>query len=680
MNRIRHLFLLTSVFFFFFCRSLCAQYMLGDTLLRQLQQPGLPISQQAQVMAQLAALYVKSDSQKGRDYGRRALELARRSGDAAVQSYVFSYLSNVYFSTESDTATAQAVDSALWYAGQTKNRMVRGLAWYRKGWLQNIENRPEEAVQSWHQALDYLEGLPEGARLRAGIYYLYFGIYSEREDLDKEQLYARLALQQAQQAGEEELLSSAWQINGTAYLDCYEKGAHKDPALLDSALYAFKNSATFLLHSSYGPTNRDPAILSALFTAQVYMDHFPPSKDTVVKYVNLALANITDTLREKRMLINCYTMLSKYALQEGKRAQAEQMLLRAQASFNAMDPPDYYVAEQLYEGLAILAEQKGDPVKALAYYKQYLSYYKKEFDTRRIETIHRLEARYQAEKKEKEIVLLKQQEAFRRKQNQLYLGIAAIAIAGLSFLFLAYHFRLRYSLQREKLLRQEKEEARLQSRLKEEEAARLRLEKHEAELQSRLQQEEAARLQAEQQLLKAQQEQMQKELLAGALQVEHKNELLQGLKEKLLAQPGSEAALRQLEKIVHEESRVDEDFEKVRSEFKDLHPEFFNRLQQQAEQKLTSLDLKYCAYIYMQLSTKQIASLLHVEPKSVRMTKYRIKQNWDWDGKKGWKSSWAGYCKKEEGSLLQQNESFSTQPPAFLKFASCDWYPSDAVP
>jgi len=38
---------------------------------------------------------------------------------------------------------------------------------------------------------------------------------------------------------------------------------------------------------------------------------------------------------------------------------------------------------------------------------------------------------------------------------------------------------------------------------------------------------------------------------------------------------------------------MEEDFESIKSEFKDLHPKFFSRLQQKAVQKLTPLDLKY---------------------------------------------------------------------------------------
>lgn len=623
MNHTCRLFLLIGCWLLPVLIPLHAQQREADSLLQQIQQPGIKNTAKSRIMSRLAALYVNRDTAKGLDYGRQALALAGKTGDAASLSYVYSYLASVYIRTSDERAVTNAVDSAMWYAGKTNDRLVKGLAWYRKGWLENIDNNIDEAVLSWQRALDFLDGQPEGTRFCAGIYYLYFGIYAERGDLGKEQYYARLALKAAQQASPGDILSAAWQINGTAFLDRFD--IYKDSVLLDSALSAFKNAIAIAMPvADSAAGNRAPLALSALFTAQVYMDHFPPwAKDSVIKYVNIALAN-TDTSVNKRMLINCYTILSKYALQDGRPERAEQMLQCAQAAFDVMDPPDYYIAESLYKELADLAGQKGDKSRALQYYKLYMDYYKKEFDAKQFTTTRRLEARYQAEKKEKEILLLRGKEAFRRKQNYLYIGIILVAISGLVFMFRAYHFRLRYSLQREKILMQEKEEAFLQSRLKEEEAILLEMEKHEAELQSRLKEEETARLQAERQLLKAQQEQLQKEVLAGALQVEHKNELLQNLKEQLLKKPDENAS--QLEKIFHNESLVDEDFEKVKSEFKDLHPEFFNRLQQKAGQKLTALDLKYCAYIYLKLSSKQIASLLHVEPKSVRMTKYRIKQ------------------------------------------------------
>lgn len=49
-------------------------------------------------------------------------------------------------------------------------------------------------------------------------------------------------------------------------------------------------------------------------------------------------------------------------------------------------------------------------------------------------------------------------------------------------------------------------------------------------------------------------------------------------------------------------------------------------MQEKANNTLTKLDLKHCSYISIGLSTKEIASHLGVAPKSILMSRYRIKQ------------------------------------------------------
>jgi DNA-binding CsgD family transcriptional regulator len=109
--------------------------------------------------------------------------------------------------------------------------------------------------------------------------------------------------------------------------------------------------------------------------------------------------------------------------------------------------------------------------------------------------------------------------------------------------------------------------------------------------------------------------------LASQLHIQHKNEVLQQLQTQL-----SDTDIN-IQNVVKDESRVDNDFEKIRFTIQELHPDFFKNINERARQKLTPLDLKYCAYIYLGMDTKQIANLLSVEPKSVRMTKYRLKKN-----------------------------------------------------
>lgn len=183
-------------------------------------------------------------------------------------------------------------------------------------------------------------------------------------------------------------------------------------------------------------------------------------------------------------------------------------------------------------------------------------------------------------------------------------------------------------LQAEKQLRLEKEkdEAKALALLKEKERRLLSIQKNQMEreikMQLRIEKEEQARLVAEQELLQLKNEQMQKEVLASTLQVDRKNKLLEEIKEKIR----QEGTSFNIERVLKTEKHLDDSIEQTVKEFQDIHPEFFNKLNELSSDKLTPLDLKYCAYLYLKLSTKEIAAIFNVEPKSIRMSKYRIKQ------------------------------------------------------
>ena len=68
-----------------------------------------------------------------------------------------------------------------------------------------------------------------------------------------------------------------------------------------------------------------------------------------------------------------------------------------------------------------------------------------------------------------------------------------------------------------------------------------------------------------------------------------------------------------------------EDMMAFKIQFEKIHPNFFKRLTELSP-KLTGHDLKYCAYIRLNMSTQDISNLLFVEKKSVEMSKYRIKK------------------------------------------------------
>ncbi len=83
--------------------------------------------------------------------------------------------------------------------------------------------------------------------------------------------------------------------------------------------------------------------------------------------------------------------------------------------------------------------------------------------------------------------------------------------------------------------------------------------------------------------------------------------------------------LRQLERKVNELMNEDHSWGEFKDVFESMDQEFFNKLTKQ-NPKLTTLDLKHCAYIRMNLENYELAKILNVELKSLQMTRYRLKK------------------------------------------------------
>jgi len=299
-------------------------------------------------------------------------------------------------------------------------------------------------------------------------------------------------------------------------------------------------------------------------------------------------------------MASSYGLMSEYALRDGNKPQAERYLLNAYRIMHSQEKIYNYTMLNVLGALVNLYEKNGNYQAAFKYQKEGTEYNQELFNQEQMKNTQKLEVQFETEKKNSAIKLLEEKASSHKKQNYLFMGLIALALIGSFFMFRSYNFRLKYSLEREK---------------------KLSIEKHEAELQAKFEKEEQERLKAEQSLLALQQQQLQKEVMANALHLEHKNEVLQNLKEKLNTNENVN-----IQKIMREENMFDNDFEQATFRIKEINPNFFNRLHEKAQQKLSSLDLKYCAYLHLNMDTKQIANLLNVEPKSVRMTKYRLKQ------------------------------------------------------
>ncbi len=147
--------------------------------------------------------------------------------------------------------------------------------------------------------------------------------------------------------------------------------------------------------------------------------------------------------------------------------------------------------------------------------------------------------------------------------------------------------------------------------------------------------------QQEEQLLALEKEKMakevrskQKELTSTAMNVAKKNQLILELKSMLLMNKDKftnhqpyKSFIKKLDHSIND----DEDWRSFEINFKELHEDFFEILLDKYS-GLTPKDLKLCAYLKMNLSSKEIAPLMGITTRGVEIHRYRLRKKLQIDG------------------------------------------------
>lgn len=566
-----------------------SQSIIEDSLKRILRTPHLAPEKKTMTLSHLGRTLYEKDMPSALSVTNEALRLSHRLSDGQYSAFALATLTYLNVQRDSLVLAQKNIDSALIYTAKSSNRVVNGYAWLRKGWLEYIVNNTTKSTASLFKAIQLLEGQKAYAYESLAYHYL-ASIYADLKDQKNLKKFTRLSQNLAYRSGEPDIICNAYLATGSSFLQDFRKNSSQK-ALLDSAMFYNQQVLSLSQAKPERMVNHINIAAAALNLANIYWEFYPKHyKNSAKKYIDLALT-IARKTNHGEVIANSYGILSEYAIAEGNYAEAEKLFLSGLVEVERSASSSMAVKAAMTKGLATVAEKSGNQQKALKYYKQYMHYEQEAYDAAKLSIAQRLEVQYEAEKKEKELETLQERAASNRKFNIVSASLIIACLFALVFLFRSYHFRLKSSLQQQKL-----------------------------------QTEEAARLKAEQELLQERQERLQKELLAGSLQVEQKNDVLQVMRDKLASQTESGMLKNQMERILKEDQRMDEGLEHAKINLTDIHPEFFSRLQQLAHNKLTRLDLKHCSYIVMGLSNKEISSRLGVDPKSILMARYRIKQ------------------------------------------------------
>ena len=121
------------------------------------------------------------------------------------------------------------------------------------------------------------------------------------------------------------------------------------------------------------------------------------------------------------------------------------------------------------------------------------------------------------------------------------------------------------------------------------------------------------------------------ELATSAMHLVQKGELLTRIKAELnqmmkaLDNDKAVSELKKMIKVVSEDERIDKDWEHFTQHFDKVHSDFVAKLKEK-HASISSNELKLCAYLRMNLSTKEIAQLMNISIRGVEISRYRLRK------------------------------------------------------
>jgi len=125
------------------------------------------------------------------------------------------------------------------------------------------------------------------------------------------------------------------------------------------------------------------------------------------------------------------------------------------------------------------------------------------------------------------------------------------------------------------------------------------------------------------------------ELASTTMHLVQKSEMLQNIKKDLtdLSKEGDETVkkrVKQIQRLITDDVRLDKNWERFETHFDQVHANFFKNLRAKYPE-LTPKDQKLCAYLRMNLATKEIAPLLNISVRGVEISRYRLRKKLNLD-------------------------------------------------
>ena len=455
--------------------------------------------------------------------------------------------------------------------------------------------------------------------------------YQLTGDFEKSLHYALESLKYAELENDLEGVAYAYNSLGKIYLHNNEIEKAEESYLKSSEIYREleRNLQVAILYNNlgsiYGKQGEFENALEYCYQSLEIKKELHYNEGILFSY--LAIGDLYAKMNEKEKAFNYYRdgielaketstdhLLSQFQSKEGVMhfyqkdyEKAEQDLLESNSI--AINNNSLELVSNNYYFLSKIDSVRGDFKGALTNFQKYMSVKDSLYNKVKIQQMEEMQIRFETVEKEKEIAQLESEKQMALKERnfeRLYKNVAFLGI--LIFIVLLILLNNRFKIKK-KYFEQETE----LNKSREDEL------KNKAQI-SELQTE---KLQSDLHL-------KNRELSTAALAATHKNDILSEIQIKISeveenSKIENKSSLQYIKRLIKENLNMDKDWESFKLHFESVHPDFYYKLKS-ACPELSNNDLKHCTYIKVNLSSKEIARIMNISPKSVQMSRYRLKK------------------------------------------------------
>lgn len=253
------------------------------------------------------------------------------------------------------------------------------------------------------------------------------------------------------------------------------------------------------------------------------------------------------------------------------------------------------------------AAKKTDHYKSALLWQEQYTKLKDSLESEKLkENFQEIEVKYQTVKKEKTILELREKELIEQSNRRFLILLLLIIVSIVVFLALFFWFKRKKDIEinRQKLLTLKHEKTLVEA--------------------------EIAKKELEAEKLQTDIEYKTRQLAGHALNMMQKNKLLHSIStniEERLHSPGctEKEAMKQILRVVQQGLNIEKDWDLFKIYFEQINERFFDKLKE-INPALTGNDYRLCALTKLNLSIKEMASVLNISPDSLKNARYRLKK------------------------------------------------------